>query len=166
MPTNEDHRRVIGLLHRVDILRRISIHRGTGNLPLHRTQMPMLGFIADHENCTQADIAGEFHISPASVACSAKRLEAAGLIIRRTDESNRRRNRLQTTPQGRSHLQQMRSVFDALDEATFRGFSDEDLDTLSALLSRMIRNSALADMAGKPMHELVQELREIEEDAP
>ncbi|MBQ7114050.1 MAG: MarR family transcriptional regulator [Clostridia bacterium] len=166
MPNREDYRRVIGLLHRIDVLRRISIHQGAGGLALRRSQMPMLGFIADHEGCTQADIAKEFRVSAASVACSAKRMEAAGLIERRTDEENQRCNRLRATEEGHAHLHKMRDVFDALDEATFRGFSTEELDTLASLLSRMIENYALGDMAGKPMCELIHRLKEMEERKP
>ncbi len=166
MPNREDYRRVIGLLRRIDVLRRISIHQGAGSLALRRSQMPMLGFIADHEGCTQADIAKEFRVSAASVACSAKRMEAAGLIERRTDAENQRCNRLRATETGRAHLQNMRDVFDALDETTFRGFSTEELNTLASLLSRMIDNSDLGDMAGKPMCELIHRLKEMEENEP
>jgi len=166
MPNREDYRRVIGLLRRIDVLRRISIHDSAGSLALRRTQMPMLDFIAAHEDCTQADIAREFHVSAASVARSAKRMEAAGLIARRTDEQNQRRNRLRATEEGHAHLRRMRDVFDALDEATFRGFTAAEIDTLASLLSRMIDNSALGDMAGKPMPELIRRLKEMEDNEP
>lgn len=153
-------------MHRLELLRRISIRDNARGTEIRRAQMPMLEYIAAHECCTQADISKYLHVSPASVACSAKRMEAAGLIARAADESNLRCNRLSATAEGLARLTQMRAVFDALDARTFEGFSEAELATLSNLLERMIRNAADGDTAQKTMHELVCQLHDLEGDDP
>ena len=87
MAIPEQYRRIIGAMHRLELLRRISIRDSARGIELHRTQMPMLEYIAAHDGCAQADVSKHLHVSPASVACSAKRMESAGLIARTADET-------------------------------------------------------------------------------
>lgn len=166
MAFSKQYHEIIGAMHRLELLRRISIRDNARGTEIRRAQMPMLEYIAAHEGCTQADISKYLHVSPASVACSAKRMEAAGLIARAADESNLRCNRLSATVEGLARLTQMRAVFDALDARTFEGFSEAELATLSNLLERMIRNAASGDTAQKTMHELVCQLHDLEGDDP
>ena len=162
MAIPEQYRRIIGAMHRLELLRRISIRDSARGIELHRTQMPMLEYIAAHDGCAQADVSKHLHVSPASVACSAKRMESAGLIARTADETNLRCNKLSATEEGHARLAQMRAVFDALDARTFRGFSDAELDALSRMLDRMVLNSARGDEAQKTMHELMYQLHAME----
>jgi hypothetical protein len=166
MALPEQYREIIGAMHRLDLLRRISIRDSARGIELHRTQMPMLEYISAHPGCTQADVSNHLHVSPASIACSAKRMESAGLIARVPDEANLRRNKLTATEAGRARLMQMRAVFDALDARTFRGFSGAELASLSSMLNRMIQNSARGDAAQKTMHELICQLNEMEGEDP
>ena len=110
MAFSKQYHEIIGAMHRLELLRRISIRDNARGIEIRRAQMPMLEYIAAHEGCTQADISKYLHVSPASVACSAKRMEAAGLIARAADESNLRCNRLSATAEGLARLAQMRAV--------------------------------------------------------
>ena len=91
MAIPEQYRRIIGAMHRLELLRRISIRDSARGIELHRTQMPMLEYIAAHDGCAQADVSKHLHVSPASVACSAKRMESAGLIALQQAFRHRRR---------------------------------------------------------------------------
>lgn len=162
MASSELYREIISAMRRLDLLRRISIRDSAHGVELHRTQMPMLDYISKHAGCTQADISNHLHVSPASIACSAKRMESAGLISRMPDETNLRRNKLTATEAGHACLTQMFAVFDALDARTFSGFSDAELISLSGMLNRMIENSAQGDTAHKTIHELIRQLNEME----
>ncbi len=157
------YREIIGSMHRLNLLRRISIRDEAAGIALQRTQMPMLEYIAQHEGCTQADVAKHLHVSPASTACSAKRMESAGLIAREADEGNLRCNRLSATEAGKARLARMHAVFSAMDERTFSGFSEEELSLLQSMLARMIQNSTGAETAEKTVPELLRRLREMEE---
>ena len=88
MASSELYREIISAMRRLDLLRRISIRDSVRGVELHRTQMPMLDYISKHAGCTQADVSSHLHVSPASIACSAKRMESAGLISRMPDETS------------------------------------------------------------------------------
>ena len=158
------YRAIIRAMHRLDLLRRISIHDSSAGAALHRTQMAMLEYIAAHEGCTQADVAKHMCVSAASIACSAKRMESAGLIARQADAGNLRCNRLSATEAGIARLAQMRSLFNAMDGRTFAGFTDEELNALQAMLERMVHNADRGGDAQKTMFALLSELSKKEEE--
>ena len=56
MAIPEQYRRIIGAMHRLELLRRISIRDSARGIELHRTQMPMLEYIAAHDGCAKADV--------------------------------------------------------------------------------------------------------------
>jgi DNA-binding MarR family transcriptional regulator len=85
-------------------------------------------------------VAEACHISPASVAISLKRIEKAGLITRNPDPDDNRKNHLSVTPKGEDALKQFRKICDTTDKEMFKGFSDEEIDTLHSLLSRLHEN--------------------------
>lgn len=64
MAIPEQYRRIIGAMHRLELLRRISIRDSARGIELHRTQMPMLEYIATHDGCAQADVSKHLHVSP------------------------------------------------------------------------------------------------------
>lgn len=123
----------------------------------------MLMHIVGNGGITQAETAQYLGISPAAVACSAQRMISAGLIERRTDESDRRRLRLYATPLGERSLDEMRVLLDGADARTFEGFTEDELTALEGYLDRMADNIA-GGGGGSSIPELVRQLREIEED--
>ncbi|MDO4572582.1 MAG: MarR family winged helix-turn-helix transcriptional regulator, partial [Clostridia bacterium] len=96
-------------------------------------------------DCTQALLAEQLRVTPASIALSTKRLEKAGLIERRVDPDNRRCNRLRSTDEGAHAADTYRQCFNAVDSRTFRGFSEEERAQLASYLDRMIKNIAGSD---------------------
>ena len=151
--------RVGAKLHRLDLLIAYYLRSRDADL-IPPAQMRMLEFIGGHGGCTQADVAGEMHVSPASVAQSIKRMEAAGYIRRDAMQGNLRAKSLHITELGTEAAANCRSVFDELEALMFAGFSDDERSETSLLLSRLIENLESGDtgsMTNRELSELVKQ---------
>ena len=129
----------------LQMLRRRMIHGKNCEKEIVPGQYPLLNYLSSHPDATQQELATMLFVSPASVAQSTKRLQNAGLLEKTSDPANLRRNRLRVTPAGQEAVESFRAVVDGVDRQTFRGFTDEDMDTLVSFLNRMIKNLATAD---------------------
>ena len=110
-----DYKMVAGAMRRLELLRKIQLRSAMTALGLHPGQPPMLEFILAHPGCTQKEAADELDVSPASAAASLKRLEKAGLVARRQDAQDVRRNQLELTAAGEAKVMAVREKMDALD---------------------------------------------------
>lgn len=107
----------------------------------------MLLLIRHRAGITPAEIAREMEITPASVTVSLKRMEAAGLLRRETDAADRRVVHLSLTDAGVALDDRCRAGKEFAAEATFRGFTAEEMAVLDGFLDRMYRNLEQADSA-------------------
>lgn len=103
-------------------------------------QPPILKYLSDHENATQKEIADFLRISPSSVATSLKRMGEAGLVVRVEDKADARRNFVKLTKKGKELFKYAEDTIVYVDDITFRGFTEEEMETLVAFLQRMDRN--------------------------
>ena len=99
------------------------------------------------ENCgedgsfeMQKELSKRLRISPASVTAALKALEKQGCIVREAQESDMRRKRIRITDKGREVALRYKEVFTEVDEAMYRGFSDEELRAVSAYFERITQN--------------------------
>ena len=140
-------------LHRIDLLMRYHLRSQDKEL-IPPAQMRMMEFIKNNEGCMQAELAGSMQVSPASVAQSLKRMEAAGFIERAVCKGNLRANSLHVTALGEEAAANCRRVFDMLESSMTSGFSEEEKALLSELLSRTIENLESSDTGGMNNMEL------------
>lgn len=157
-----DHRPVVGAMHRLELLRRI---RGRGLLSgagLHPGQPPLLQYIFEHPGCTQREAAQELDVTPASAAASLKRLERAGLVERKPDYADARRNRLYLTAPGEEKMRQCQKQFVAMEERMFAGMSEEEIAAFRAACEKMFENLADESCRHLTVCKLAQRLREQE----
>ena len=138
----EDKRRVAGALRRLELLRKIRVHRLMGSLEMYPGQPRMMEYIHRHPGCTQRETALALDITQASAAASLKRLEKAGFVKRRQDEKDSRRNCLFLTEKGLERMLQGRSGMDRLDKEMMQGLTEKDMETLKALCDKMFDNLA------------------------
>lgn len=129
----------------VSMLRRAGISRESTDTHLHHGQLPLLQVVIATPGCTQQEIATRLRVTPASVAQSTKRLEAAGLLEKSVDKDDLRCNRLYATAKGIERSEKMRETLQRIDERTFAGFSDAELCQLALLFDRMIENLKTGD---------------------
>ncbi len=124
-----------------DRMHRTLVEERIGTLNLHRSQHMMLRCI---ERCdeppTQRYLAQMLGISTATVAVTAKKLEAEGYISRIESESDSRCNQLYLTEKGKDILLRARDIFDTVDNGMFADLSDEELLQFAATLKKIQNN--------------------------
>lgn len=140
----DKERRIGGRLHRINLLMRYHLRSQEKGL-IPPSQMRMIEFIARNDGCTQAEVADEMQVSPASVAQSLKRMEASNYVSRDACKGNLRANSLHITEEGLNAAKNCRMVFDDLENEMFSGFSEEEQILTSEFLSRIIKNLESAD---------------------
>ncbi len=107
-------------------------------LNIHRSQHMMLMAIARMgEGVSQKQLAEDMGISPAAVAKSLKKLESDGMITRASYEDDARENRTTITELGAQIVERSHAIMKELDTATSELLSDEELDTLRAIMEKM-----------------------------
>ncbi|MBR0156100.1 MAG: MarR family transcriptional regulator [Clostridia bacterium] len=140
----EKKRRVGAKLRRLDLLMRFHLRSRDESL-IPPAQMRMLEFIERNDGCTQAEVAEDMQVSPASVAQSLKRMEAAEFIRRDACKGNLRANSLHITERGVEAAKNCRLVFDGLESCMLAGLSAEEREQFSSLLDRLIANLESGD---------------------
>lgn len=124
----------------LNLLRGRRLREETTGCGLHDGQLPVLECLITRPGCTQRQLAQRLVVTPASIAQSTKRLQRAGLIEKRVDKENLRCNQLYATESGVETALEYRRSFDKVDAETLRGFTEDEMKTLVALLDRMITN--------------------------
>ncbi len=149
-------RKLVRELISISVIHRCRITKSASKVGLYFGQPMILEYIIDHDFCTQKEVASAMHISPASAAVTLKRIEKAGLITRTADDADSRKNHLSVTDKGRNALSEFRKICDTTDEDMFRGFSQEDLETLHGLLVRLHSNLDSESFSAEEIEELLK----------
>lgn len=124
----------------ISVIHRCRITKSAAKVGLYFGQPTIIEYVSEHDRCTQKELAKALHISPASVAVSLKRIEKAGFITRTQDEKDSRKNLLSVTEKGIEAVRDFRKICNTTDEEMFRGFSEEERETLHSLLKRLHKN--------------------------
>lgn len=156
------YRSLGGKLITIGILRRLQIQKLIRGKEIFKGQFPILEIICKNEGCTQKYIAESLMVSQASIALSVKRLAKAGMIEKTVDEQNLRCNRIYPTEKGRSMRAELSAMYCAVDEMSFRGFTDEEIAVIDGLFSRMIDNLSEDRKGEISICALCKELEEAE----
>ncbi|MBE6995043.1 MAG: MarR family transcriptional regulator [Ruminococcaceae bacterium] len=129
-------------LKTINLLRRIYIQKSQPDVELYFGQLPILEYIKDNDGCTQIEIAEKLCVTPASISTSTKRLQKAGLLTKVPDPENLRCNRLSITPEGVVRCENNRKSLLLLYDLMFRGLSEQELESLDAVLTKILKNLA------------------------
>ncbi len=89
---------------------------------------------------TQRELAKTLGVAAATLSVSIRRMEAAGLVERKSDTTDLRIQRLYLTEQGEAIDDRCAKGRDFLIDALFTDFSDDDMAALDRLLTRMTDN--------------------------
>ncbi len=107
---------------------------------LYFGQPPILKYLSEHKNSTQKEIADALHVSPPSIATSLKRMEESGLLVRTESKTDARRNTLTLTKKGKELSEYASNMFLRMDDITYSGFTEDELDMLNSFVERMNNN--------------------------
>lgn len=138
MPTDQE---LIAAFFSVQRLHRRVIESKVRGLGIHHSQHRMLVHLFCRETPpSQKELAEHFHISPAAVAETMKRLEEDGYIQRSCDDKDSRRNLVSVTDKGREMLDCTRHLFDGVDAAMLADLSESERAALAHCLAVMQKN--------------------------
>jgi DNA-binding MarR family transcriptional regulator len=124
--------------------------KGTG---LTRAQWAVLAYVARNEGSSQAALADMLEIEPITLVRLLDKLEAAGLVERRPDPSDRRVRRLYLTQATGPLLAQLQDLASETREAALAGLSDAERQLLTDLLMKVRSNLSGRDLGAKTSEE-------------
>ena len=107
-------------------------------------QMCLLRRISRNEGMTQIELSGEVLVPAPTVMRKLNRLIEAGVIERRDDSSDYRKNRLYLTEAGREVAQMVNDLNIRHTELLFEGFTEEERDQYADFLERIRENGQRA----------------------
>lgn len=135
--TNQDVVRKLLHIHKLHRQRMAELVSEFGMLACH----PHLFFyLSKHKNPTQKELAGALRVSPPTMTVTLQRLEKAGYIVRRPDETDARVVRVGLTEKGDEVAVKARNALQVLEEELMEGFSQEEKSTLLGFLQRGVNN--------------------------
>ncbi|MRR11068.1 MarR family transcriptional regulator [bacterium] len=117
---------------------------------VHPAQSFCLGALAREDGMSQSKIAEMMHVSRPTVTSMLQRLEAAGVIERRDDETDQRMTRVYLTEKGRQTADRMRAVHTRAIKVSVGWMSEADRTQLVRILNAISEHvhNAPGDEAG------------------
>ncbi len=116
------------------------IDESVSEIGIHRTQHRILMYLTRQGSLpSQKKLAEYFEVSPAAITGALQKLESDGYIERKLGNDNRF-NEISVTEKGIEVVERTRTLFAAVDDSLFAGFSDEEIETFSGYLERIIIN--------------------------
>ena len=110
------------------------------SIGIHRTQHRALMYLSKKGNLlSQKELAEHLDITAAAVTQLLQKLEADGYIERNLGEDNRF-NEINITEEGKKVVEKTRVLFSKVDSSLFDGFTEEELDTFTSLLEKILYN--------------------------
>ena len=152
-------KRILFKLIQVGRLHHNILDHKVSEFKLYRSQHQLLRYLLDTKTLlSQKDISGALDISAAAVAKTIKKLEQEGLISKMPSAEDQRINLIDITKEGRKILEQTREIFDLLDQEVIRDISEEELDIMFKVLSKMEHN--LLEMGAVDRAAVLYKIRE------
>jgi DNA-binding MarR family transcriptional regulator len=128
------------LLHDTARLMRREFERRSKGTGLTRAQWAVLAYVARNEGSNQAALADMLDIEPITLVRLLDKLEAAGLVERRPDPTDRRVRRLYLTEATGPLLGQLQGLAAEARETALAGLSDAERQELTDLLMKVRAN--------------------------
>lgn len=89
---------------------------------------------------TQLDLVKATHLKPPTVSVTLGKMERDGLVTRRDNEKDLRETFVFLTDKGKAIDDRVRAIHEEGDRIALQNLSDEEIETLSALLNKVIDN--------------------------
>ena len=107
---------------------------------LHAGQDALLYYLDIQDGQTVSALVDKMHIQHATISNMIDRMEATGLLHKKKDDIDKRTSRLFLTPKGRESVGKINEAWRTLEGKTLDGFTAEEKETLTKLLSRVLGN--------------------------
>ena len=159
----DDRSRSICLLQTINRNMRRCVEKKVAGTGVFRSQHKLLMTHGNHQDCSQTELAEKLEISPAAVAVSLKKLEKTGYISRQCDSRDNRVNQIVITEKGQDMIRRSVEYFREIDENMLKGFSEQEIQELNGLLTRMQQNGEAYYQNLNSSEVLKEETEEMEE---
>ena len=113
---------------------------GRASSPSHRGQPSLLDALGRQDGRTHSELAKILKVTPSTISNMIKRMEKAGLVIRRREDNDERVSRVYLTEKGIEIIDTMLTVMQELERIAFTGFSEGEKATMRVLLTKMSEN--------------------------
>lgn len=120
-------------------------NRRVRDLDITRSQWAVLWRLSCANGMSQAELAEQAEIEQPSLVRHVDNLEQQGWIIRRRDPNDRRINRIHLTPKGEALMKKAWEVAQQMRKEFTHGLSENEIETLRALLGKLKGNLARMD---------------------
>lgn len=128
------------LVHDVSRLRRVVVDRALKPRGITRSQWWILAFLSRRDGMTLTALAADLDLTKVAVGKFVDRMEAAGLLERRSDQQDARVKRVYLTRKGIKLVGTIRESVDSIEADIQDDISDEELATAAAVLVKIKRN--------------------------
>jgi DNA-binding MarR family transcriptional regulator len=125
------------LVHDVSRLRRVALDRELKPLGVTRSQWWVLTFLSRRDGMTQTALAADLDLTKVAIGGLVERMEAAGLVERRPDQSDARIRRVFLTAAGNRLVGQIRKQVERFEQDALGPNTSDELAVTSATLRRM-----------------------------
>ncbi len=119
---------------------RAAMERRLESTGVFQAQHKLLMEIAANPNRSQKELADRMEVSTATIAVSLKKLEKGGFVARAADVNDTRFNQVVLTEKGRTAVEQSIEIFREIDEKTFEGFSEDEINEFLSYIRRITEN--------------------------
>lgn len=121
-------------------LHKRTLEKNLENVGIHRAQHRVLMTLSRKVFHSQAELAKELEITPATIAVSLKALERDGLIQKTVKREDNRVNFIELTDMGKQMVEESMEFFYFVDREMYRDFTSEELQTLCNYMDRIYHN--------------------------
>ena len=116
------------------------VHELLGEIGLYPGQSFLLYALWDQDGLTQSELTERLNRSPSTITKKAQRMEKAGFVIRRSDDSDERISRVFLTDAGWDIRPAVEEVWRKLSQEDFAGFAVQELALFHEFLLRVSQN--------------------------
>ena len=131
------------LMRKMSWVVRRNMHKNDGILEqmgLSRGQIPVLMELGHHGELNQRELAGEMHVTPATLSATLKRMERSNLVERFTPEEDARVSLVRLTDSGMDMLRAAKELLDRTSADMLSFLTDEECIFLNRVLNKLADN--------------------------
>lgn len=119
---------------------RIEFNEVLNSEGLFSGQHHIIMLLAHDDGLTVGQLAKRLGIAPATVSVSLKRMEKAGFIIKKADKKDARTTKIYLTDKSNDMLGRIKEKMAQQEKLLCNGLSEDEVNQLSDLLDKVIRN--------------------------
>lgn len=136
----------VRLLAQFSQVLRTAIDTSVDQVGMHRGQAMLLCQVAKQDGMTQSELAQALSVQGATITNLLKRMEDAGLVVRRRDDEDNRLVRVYITEEGCQREEAITEQFEQLIKQMFAGMCSEEYESFRRTIGQLMTNLESLDL--------------------